>query len=96
MQMDKYQCLKLVYSDRLSSYFTKLSKNDMGASQGMSDAPNAPMTPHHTTTHPPTHPPKINLLHHNKATHTPHGPSKQSGAGMPDISWAPPNSLPIL
>ena len=37
--MDIYQCLKLVYSDRLSSFFTKLSKNNMGASQGMSDAP---------------------------------------------------------
>ena len=32
--MDRYQCLKLVYSDSLSSFFTKLSKNNMGTSQG--------------------------------------------------------------
>ena len=30
--MDRYQCLKLVYSDRLSSFFTKLPKNNIGAS----------------------------------------------------------------
>ena len=32
--MDRYQCLKLVYSDRLSSFFTKLPKNNMGVSWG--------------------------------------------------------------
>ena len=30
MYMDRYQCLELVYNDRLSSFFTKLSKNNMG------------------------------------------------------------------
>ena len=37
--VDRYQCLKLVYSDSLSSFFTKLSNNNMGTSQGVSDAP---------------------------------------------------------
>ena len=35
--MDIYQCLKLGYSDRLSSFFTKLPKNNIGVSQGVSD-----------------------------------------------------------
>ena len=38
--MDRYQCLKLVYSDSLSSFFTKLSKNNIGVSQGVSDTLN--------------------------------------------------------
>ena len=29
--------------DKLSSFFTKLSKNSMGASWGVSDAPDSPM-----------------------------------------------------
>ena len=29
--VDRYKCLKLVYSDSLSSFFTKLSNNNMGA-----------------------------------------------------------------
>ena len=45
--MDRYQCLKLVYSDRLSRFFTKLPKNNIGVSWGVfdtpHDAPNAPM-----------------------------------------------------
>ena len=42
--MDRYQCLKLVYSDKLSSFFTKLQKNNMGVSHGASDATHdAPM-----------------------------------------------------
>ena len=42
--MDRYQCLKLVYSDRLSSFFTKLPKNNMGVSRGASGTPHdAPM-----------------------------------------------------
>ena len=32
--VDRYQCLKLVYSDSLSSFFTKLSNNNMGAIMG--------------------------------------------------------------
>ena len=37
--VDRYQCLKLVYSDSLSSFFTKLSNNNMGGIMGVSDAP---------------------------------------------------------
>ena len=32
--VDRYQCLKLVYSDSLSSFFTKLSNNNMGGIMG--------------------------------------------------------------
>ena len=128
--------------DKLSSFVTKLSKNNMGTSWGASDAPNtlpydgtsqgvsdAPHViffqeqklsfqsnavffprmkitwgasdtthpsstthniPHqHTTYHTPTLP-----YHHPHPT-TPHPPMEKSGALMPDISWAPPHSLPI-
>ena len=37
--MDKHQCLKLISS----SFFTKLSKTNMGASWVVSDTPDAPM-----------------------------------------------------
>ena len=44
--VDRYQCLKLVYSDSLSSFFTKLSNNNMGGITWASDAPcDASMTP---------------------------------------------------
>ena len=43
--VDRYQCLMLVYSDSLSSFFTKLSNNNMGASWGVSDVPCD--VPHH-------------------------------------------------
>ena len=36
--MDRYQCFKLVYSDRLS-FFTKFPKNNMGVSDAPHDAP---------------------------------------------------------
>ena len=39
--MDIYQCLKFIYSDRLSSFFTKLPKNNMGVLQGCLMPPNA-------------------------------------------------------
>ena len=38
--MDRYQCWKLVYSDSLSSFSTKLSKNNMGGITGGVGHPN--------------------------------------------------------
>ena len=67
-----------------------------------------PTHPQHTTLHlpPPPHPPPTHCPptyqptpHHHPPTHpqippTTH-PWRKSGALMPDISWAPPHSLPI-
>ena len=120
--------------DKLSSFFTKLSKNNVGASWGASDAPDTPTmgaswgesdTPcdapmlffsknkklsfqsnaHHHPTHSPSHhPPTHNTTTspttttHPTSNHpnTTHPPTTQKiRALMPDISWAPPHSLPI-
>ena len=99
--------------DKMSSFFTKLSKNNMGGiTGGASDIPMMPpmlffsknknylsnkmhsffsknknnMGGGGHQTLPTLHPPPTTSL-----TSTPHTPPPL----MPDISWAPPHSLPI-
>ena len=66
--------------------------------------PHHPTCPQHTTTthtHPPPNiPPQHAPTHPLQAHHPPHEPSNHpptetKWAGMPNISWAPPHSLPI-
>ena len=54
-----------------------------------------PPHPHHHH-HPPTQPPHQPPPHHHPSKEpSNHPPQRKSGALMPDISWAPPHSLPI-
>ena len=92
--MDRYQCLKLVYSDRLSSFFTKLSKNNMGGGVMGTHNTTTPHTHHPTHPPPPTHPTHDPPHHHPPQEPSNHPPWRKSGALMPDISWAAPHSLP--
>ena len=91
--------------DKLSSFFTKLSKITWGHHEGggvsdtQCDAPilffskNKNYLPNqmHTTTPPTPHHIKITPTNHSHQ----HPPQRKSGALMLDISWAPPHSLPI-
>ena len=63
-----------------------------------------PTPPPHTPPAPPNHQPPHYPPHHHPPHHphpttpyptTPTYPQRKSGALMPDISWAPPHSLPI-